>query len=106
MDCQFINFISMEVQIESYGFRKEFEHGDTHYSVHVIPFIIASENDKKDFHLSEGEFLVHFSDGNSTLSFAVFYNDKLEWDSNVSKIVLDDKNLIEKIGFAIDDYFA
>jgi hypothetical protein len=96
----------MEVQSESYGFKKEFDYMETHFSMQVISYLIAKEKDKTDFHLAEGAFLVHLSDGDSTHSFVVFYNDKLEWDSNVSKLVLDDKDLIEKIGFLIDDYFA
>lgn len=75
-------------------------------TIHIIPFLIASEKDRNDYHLSDGEFLVHLFDGASIQSFSVFINNKLEWDSNVSKLMLDDKDLIERIGFLIDDYYA
>lgn len=96
----------MEMKAGAYGFAKEFVYQGRNYSVHVIPFIVACDEDKYAFHLSEGEFLVHLDDGNRALSFSVFYNDQLEWDSNVSKIVMDDRDLVERIGFLIDDYFA
>jgi hypothetical protein len=96
----------MEMQRESYGFKKDFAYEGTHFSIHVIPYIIANETDKMNFHLAEGEFLVHLFDEASFKSFSVFYNEKLEWDSDVSKLVLDDNDLIETIGFLIDDYYA
>ena len=99
--------MSMNTQIEAYGFEKEFDYDDSHYSMHVIPFISANEEDRKQYNLKEGQFLVHLFDGNSSKSFAVFYGDEQPiWESNVSKIVLDDDYLIEKIGFLIDNYFA
>ena len=106
MDCQFINFIVMEMQKETYGFKKEFDYLGTHYSMHVIPFITARDNDKNTYHLEEGQFLIHLFDGLSFQTFSVFYNERLEWDTNVSKLILDDKLLIERIGFLIDDYYA
>ena len=106
MTHQFINFISMETQKEAYGFKKEFDYERTHYSMHVIPFLIANDEDKKQYHLQEGQFLIHLFDGSSFQSFSVFYNDNLEWDANVSKIVIDDKFLVERIGFLIDDFYA
>jgi hypothetical protein len=96
----------MEVESNAYGFKKHFEYKGMPYSIHVVPFIIASDQDRKMYNLEEGQFLIHLFDGNSFQSFCVFYNDQLEWDANVSTLVLDDKDLIEKIGFLIDDYYA
>jgi hypothetical protein len=95
----------MEEEI-SHRFKKSFTYNGINYQINVIPFNNANETEKKEYHLSEGEFLVHLYDGDRHLYFSVYYNDKLEWDSNVSKLVLDDKNLIERIGFLIDDYYA
>jgi hypothetical protein len=107
MDDQFINFIWMKTQADAYGFRKEFDYDGVHYSVHVIPFMMANEKDRGMYNLEEGQFLVHLFDGNAFQSFSVFYgSEQPVWESNVSKIVLDDKDLIEKIGFLIDDYYA
>jgi hypothetical protein len=107
MDDQFINFIWMKAQSEAYGFRKEFDYDGIHYSLHVIPFMNANEEDRRMHNLEEGQFLVHLFDGRLFKSFSVFYGDEQPvWESNASKIILDDKDLIEKIGFLIDDYFA
>lgn len=96
----------MEVESNAYGFKKHFEYEGAQYSIHVIPFIIANDHDKKMYNLQEGQFLIHLFDRSSFRSFSVFYNDQLEWDANVSKLALDDKDLIERIGFLIDDYYA
>lgn len=96
----------METQKETYGFKKEFEYEGKHYSMHVISFLVANDENKKKYNLQDGQFLVHLFDGASFHSFSVFYNDKLEWDANVSRLVIDDKFLIERIGFLIDDYYA
>lgn len=97
----------METQKEAYGFKKEFDYEGRHYSVHVVPFIVSNEEDKKMYNLKEGQFLVHLTDEDSSKSFSVFYGDDQPiWQSNVSKIILDDDFLIEKIGFLIDDYYA
>ena len=96
----------MEVESNAYGFKKHFEYEGVQYSIHVIPFIIVNDHDKKMYNLQEGQFLIHLFDGSSFRSFSVFYNHQLEWDANVSKLALDDKDLIERIGFLIDDYYA
>ena len=97
----------MEMQEEAYGFKKEFDYEGIHYSMHVVPFIMATEEDRKAYFLQEGQFLVHLSNGYSVASFAVFYSDdEPVWESNVSKIILDDEFLVERIGFLIDDYYA
>ena len=90
----------------SHRFTKEFQYEGISYRIDVVPYFYANDTEKKKYFLEEGEFLVHLSDGDCCHSFSVFYNDKLEWDSTVSKIVLDDKDLIERIGFLIDDYYA
>jgi hypothetical protein len=95
----------MEQEI-SHRFTKEFQYDGLSYLIDVVPYLYANEMEKKEYFLGEGQFLVHLFNGDSSYSFSVFYNDRLEWDSNVSKLVLDDKNLIERIGFLIDDYFA
>lgn len=65
---------------------------------------IANEEDRKKYSLKEGQFLIHLFDGQSFRSFSVFYGtEQPVWESNVSKIVLDDDDLIEKMGFLIDD---
>lgn len=96
----------MQVQAQSYGFKKDFDYEGIRLSIHVIPYLEASEADKQNYHLEEGEFLVHLFVDSSFKTFSVFYNGKLEWDSNASRLVLDDKDLIERIGFLIDDYYA
>jgi hypothetical protein len=97
----------METQTGEYGFKKEFDYEETHYSIHVIPFIIATEDDKKQYNLEEGQFLVHLFDGVSFKSFSVFYgSEQPAWESSVSQLLLGDKDLIERIGFLIDDYYA
>ena len=96
----------MEVQSNQYGFRKDFIYEGASLSIHVIPFLIATEKDRKAYHLKDGDFLVHLFEPTSFKSFSVFINDKLEWDSNVSKLILDDKDLIERIGFLIDNYYS
>jgi hypothetical protein len=87
-------------------FQKNFIWNNESYGIDVIPFHQASENDKTIYLLVEGSFLVTLTHRSSKNTFSVFINDNLEWDSNVSKIILDDKNLIEKIGHSIDDYYA
>jgi hypothetical protein len=92
---------------ETYGFKKEFEYKGRQYHLQVVPFIIATDDDKRKFNLQEGHFLVHLFDGDSFKSFSVFYSDEQPvWESNVSTVLLDDKDLIERIGFLIDDYYA
>jgi hypothetical protein len=100
----FVNFNAMEGTEKTYGFKEDFYYKGSFHSIHVIPFWQAIESDKQTYHLVEGEFLVHLFDGASFKTFSVFYNNKLEWDSKIPRIVLDDKNLIEKIGFLIDDH--
>ena len=91
---------------KSRGFRKQFDYLSRTYTIDVIPYILASQADKTTYHLGEGDFLIHLFDGSSFKTFSVFINTSLEWDSNVSKLILDDKDLIERIGFLIDDYYA
>jgi hypothetical protein len=96
----------MGAQTESSGFKKDFDYKGIPFSMQVIPYLLASEIDRKTYHLAEGQFLVHLFDGSSFNTFSVYYNDNHEWDANVSKLILDDKDLIERIGFLIDDYYA
>lgn len=91
---------------DSYGFSRSLQHQNVSYTVQIIPYSLATESDIKSYHLSDGEFLVHLQNSDDRRSFVVYYNERLEWDSNVSKLVMDDKDLVEKIGFLIDDYFA
>jgi hypothetical protein len=95
----------MEDTVKTYGFKQSFYYNGSFHSMHVIPFWQATDSDKQTYHLVEGEFLVHLFDAALFKTFSVFYNDKLEWDSKIPRIVLDDKNLIEKVGFLIDDYY-
>ena len=87
------------------GFKKEFTYNGTLYIIDVKPYVATNEEERKQFNLQEGYFLVHLFDQRSITSLILFIDDSLQWNTN-SQLIIDDEDLLEKIGFLIDDHYA
>lgn len=86
--------------------RKELKWNDTIFFVDIIPFLSANIEQVYKYRLEDGQFLIHLFDGRTYTSFPVFIDDNMEWNTHSSELMDLDRNLIEKIGFLIDDIYA
>jgi hypothetical protein len=83
-------------------FIEHFEYEGTDYMIDVKPFYTLREEEKEQYHIREGDYLVHLFSSSGFKSFRMFTNEELYWTTDADKYFVD-KDLVELIGSIIDE---
>jgi hypothetical protein len=87
------------------GFVAPLHYQGIQYNLDVKSFLELSEQDRKEYRVYDGDFLVNLSSPEGSKRFKVFVGDDLFWTTNASPIIIDPE-LVEQIGFMIHNHTA
>lgn len=82
------------------GFHEEFDFNGRQYIAHIKHYTVVSEDEIINYHVSDGEFLVHLFSLDGCKSFNIYLDDNLIWKTSSSIMV--EQELVDVLGFVID----
>jgi hypothetical protein len=94
--------MSEKNQEESKGFIDHFVADGYKYMIYVKHFLLLDGDERRNFGVEDGQFLIHMFGINGFKTFKVFLNDNLNWVTDTSEFHID-RESVEIIGSIIDE---
>jgi hypothetical protein len=90
----------------SASIKKKFSYKGIEYLMEAKHHLQVNEEERLKYNVNQGQFLVFLHWLDSTITFPIFIDNQLQWGTSASQWIIDDHELLERIGFLIDDAYA
>jgi hypothetical protein len=90
---------------EHRGFFDAFKDNEKTYLVNIKHYFILTREEREQYSVEDGQFLVHLFSNEACRSFKLFLDEELNWSTDAGELMID-RESVEIIGSIIDERSA